>query len=136
MTDPAIELQQAIFKALSQDTELSTSLGADKIFDRVPERVGFPYIVIGRSATSDWSTSTEGGEAIVLYIHTWSSSASRSESHTLQAHVKRILAGTLPPLTDHHLVNLRFQLAETRRDRVSEHFHGLLRFRAVTEPQI
>ena len=135
MIDPAIDLQETIFKALSQDNELLTLLGPNKVFDRVPERVDFPYIVIGRSTTSDWSTSTEDGETIVFFIHTWSRISSRSECHALQAQVKRVLAGSLAPLTDHHLINLRFQLAETRRDRVSEHFHGVLRFRAVTEPR-
>ncbi len=134
MIDAALDLRQAVYKTLVQDTDLMAALGGNRIFDRVPERVGFPYLVIGRTMASDWSTSTETGEAITLFIHSWSRSPGRNESHALQGHVKRILAAGLVPLADHHLVNLRFQLAETRRDRKSRHFHGVLRFRAVTEP--
>ncbi len=135
MGDATIDLRHALFTALSADTELVAQLGGPKVFDKVPERVSPPYVVVGRSASSDWSTATEDGEAIVFFVHTWSKSANRNESHDLQAHVKRIMAANLPALDDHHLVNLCFQLAETRRDRAEGYLHGVLRFRAVTEPR-
>ena len=37
-------------------------------------------------------------------------------------------------LTDHHLVNLRFALADVRREADGRTYHALVRFRAVTEP--
>jgi Protein of unknown function (DUF3168) len=37
-------------------------------------------------------------------------------------------------LADHRLVNLRFALADVRRDADGRTYHALVRFRAVTEP--
>jgi hypothetical protein len=37
-------------------------------------------------------------------------------------------------LDEHHLVNLRLEFSEARYDEDLSVYHGLLRFRAVTEP--
>ena len=37
-------------------------------------------------------------------------------------------------LTDHRLVNLRFAVADVRREADGRTYHALVRFRAVTEP--
>lgn len=136
MTVAALQVQQAIFKTLANDASLIGQLGGAKIFDHVPERVQPPYVIVGRTAVSDWSTATEGGESIALFLHTWSKSTSRRESYELQERVKQVLLNGVQPLDGHHLVNLRFQFSETRRDRVSMHLHGVMRFRAFTEPAI
>jgi len=36
-------------------------------------------------------------------------------------------------LTGHRLINLRHEYSEVRRDNDGETFHGIVRFRAVTE---
>jgi hypothetical protein len=38
------------------------------------------------------------------------------------------------PLSDHDLVNLRHEFAEVRLDPDGDTFHGIVRYRAVTEP--
>jgi hypothetical protein len=38
------------------------------------------------------------------------------------------------PLAGHRLVNLQLQFAEARQEPDSPAYHGILRFRAVTEP--
>ncbi len=133
MTAAILDVQKAIFKALTADSELVDALGGQKIFDKMPERVDAPYVVIGRSTASDWSTATDEGEAVTLFIHVWSQSGSRAECHTLQQHLKRILHDQAQALDAHHLVAMRLQFSETRRDRKSEHLHGVMRFRGVTE---
>lgn len=134
MTAHNSALQRVCFQALSADPALTTLLGADRIFDRVPERVRPPYVVLGQSMVSDWSTATEDGEAIVFFIHVWSKSSDRDQCHAAQQEVKRVLeSGLSLPATN--LVALRFQLTDTRRDRPSGYLHGVMRFRAVIEPQ-
>ncbi len=130
--DTAADLQRACFQALSNDTSLLALTGPGRVFDRVPERVRPPYIVLGRSTVSDWNTATDDGDAIVFFIHTWSRRHDRQESHAVQDAVRSALEDGLT-LADNHLVALRFQLAETRRDRPSGYVHGVLRFRAVIE---
>jgi len=136
MTAAIAELQQAIFKTLVEDEDLIGKLGGVKIYDQVPERVALPYIVIGRTTSNDWSTSTEDGEAVTLFIHVWSRSGARTQCHELQQHLKRILHDTSQTLESNHLVALRLVFSETRRDQVSEHLHGVMRFRGVTEVSV
>jgi hypothetical protein len=38
------------------------------------------------------------------------------------------------PLDGHRLVNLRFALADIRREAAGRTYHAVVRFRAVTEP--
>ena len=41
------------------------------VYDGVPPRAAFPYIVIGRSLVTDWSTKTERGSEIRLALTIW-----------------------------------------------------------------
>ena len=133
MSDPSQELIAGLFQALLNDVELAALLGAPKVFDRVPERCVFPYVVVGRTSVTDWSTATEGGTAIVVLIHTWSDTTDRAQSHGIQQRIDAILTGTLPPMANHTLVQLRNQLTETWRDHNDGHLHGVMRFRALVE---
>jgi hypothetical protein len=133
MTSAALDLQQSIFKILLADSELGTELNGQKIYDQVPDRVKPPYVVVGRTTADDWSTSTENGEAVTVFIHVWSDSGSRRQCHVLQTHLKRLLHDQPQSLENHHLVALRLQFSETRRDLRSGHLHGVMRFRGVTE---
>ncbi len=47
----------------------------------------------------------------------------------------RALHDSALALTGHRLVNLRHELTDTRRDPDGETYHGIVRLRAVTEPQ-
>jgi len=135
MSSAAGQLHEAVFKALAADADLLAELGPGRLFDQVPERAAFPYIVLGRQLTSDWSTATEDGEVIVFFVHIWTDEKGRGQLSKLEAHVKRVLAADLPAMANTELVNLRFQLGEHRRDRNSRHRQGVLRFRGVTEPR-
>ncbi len=134
MSDACQELIASLFEALSTNSELTVLLGGAKIYDRVPERVELPYIVIGRTSMSDYSTATEEAVAIVLFIHCWSQSADRREVHAIQQQIAAALTGQLPAMPGHVLVHLRNQFSETQRDHVRGTMHGLMRFRAVIEP--
>lgn len=136
MSDGIQELQKFVFSTLLTDSELVSTLGGPKIFDHVPERVAHPYIVLGRCIASDWSTSTEDGQALTFFIHIWSKSKSRAEINSLQEKVKLLLTDHPNLVGQHCLAALRFQLVETRRDRPNGFLHSVLRFRAVLEPNI
>lgn len=135
MSDACQELITSLFEALTDSSELTSLLGGVKIFDRVPDRAGFPYVVIGRTSTTDYSTASEDGVAIVLFIHCWSKSADRREIHAVQQQIDAVLTGPLPAMATHNLIHLRNQFSETQRDHVRRVMHGLTRFRAVLEPK-
>ena len=135
MSSAQQEMNEQVFKSLTGDVALVSALNGSKVFDRVPERVSPPYIVMGQMSGTDWSTSTEGGEVVTFTLHTWSKTNSREESHNLQSHVRRILESGAVTLPGHHLISLRALFSEVRRARISARLHGVMRFRGVTEPK-
>lgn len=136
MLSPAEDYHQAIFKALLQDNDLLALLGGPHIFDRLPERIAPPYCVIGMMRIDDWSTASEDGSALTFQVHVWSKEKSRSQCNAVLQRAEEVLVNGALSLTDHHHIHTRRQYSEIRRDRNTAHFHGVTRFRGVTEPKI
>ncbi|WP_152045374.1 DUF3168 domain-containing protein [Aureimonas psammosilenae] len=128
------ELQKSVFKALASDAAITSLLGGPKIFDDAPERVSFPYLTLGRSTVMDWSTGTEDGAEHILTLHVWGRGGGKAETYAIMHEVTTKLHDAHLPVDGHRLVNLQLQFAEARREPDSPNFHGILRFRAVTEP--
>ena len=135
MKDPSDDLVTSLFEALRSSTELTDALGGSKVFDKLPERVAYPYVVIGRTSTADWSTATEEGVAITFFIHCWSQAAKRGALSDLQQIIDTTIAAGLPPLQDHELIQIRRQISEIQRDHARDLVHGLMRYRAILEPK-
>lgn len=127
-------LQKAVFQALRDDSELTTLLGGQKIYDDVPQDTSFPYIAFGRTSQRDWSTGTDGGTEHSLTLHIWSRAAGRRQVFKIISRTRALLHDQPLAMTNHNLINMRFEFSEARRDNAGENFHGLIRFRAVTEP--
>lgn len=133
MTAPANELQKAIFEALSDDTALTALLGGARIFDHSPASIAFPYITFGRTSIYDWSTGTESGSEQLFTLHVWSKAKGKKETQDIMELAKTRLHDQALALDGHALVNCRLEFAEARYDEDLAVYHGLLRFRAVTE---
>lgn len=133
MASPAAELQKAIFTALGNDTALVAALGGPKIYDDAPPHVAFPYITFGLTSVYDWSTSTESGTEQLFTLHVWSKAHGKAEALAIMEAARAVLDDASLTLDGHHLVSLRFDFAEVRFDDDLIVYHGLLRFRALTE---
>ncbi|KQT88236.1 DUF3168 domain-containing protein [Aurantimonas sp. Leaf443] len=134
MTHPSAELQTTIFRTLTSDAALTALLGGPKVFDRRPERANFPYLTLGRTAVVDWSTGTEDGAEHILTLHVWAAGGGKAETYEIMDRVSTRLQDATLPLDGHRLVNLQLQFAEARQEPDSPAYHGIMRFRAVTEP--
>ncbi|MDY8109113.1 DUF3168 domain-containing protein [Fulvimarina sp. 2208YS6-2-32] len=134
MAHPSSQLQQSIFRVLTGDAALTGLLGGPKVFDRRPERAAFPYLTLGRTAVVDWSTGTEDGSEHILTLHIWARGGGKQETYAIMDRVTETLNDAALPVDGHHLVNLQLQFAEARQEPDSLTYHGILRFRAVTEP--
>ena len=99
-----------------------------------PGVADFPYVTIGEARITDWSTGTEPGEEHQVTLHAWSRQGGHREAHLVAGAVLQALDDAPLALTDHRLVNLRFALADVRREADGRTYHALVRFRAVTEP--
>lgn len=128
------DLQKGLYEALLGDAMLTGLLGGANIFDRVPQDAGFPYVALGQTVDRDWSTGTEDGREHILTVHVFSRAGGTKETHAIIAAIDEALKATPITLPDHALVNLHFQFADARRDSDGETVHGILRYRAVTEP--
>jgi len=128
-------LQKAVYHRLATDAGLLALLGGPKIYDDVPQRTDFPYVAIGQSTERDWSSSTEDGAEHVLTLHVWSRRAGRHETREIIEVLRVLLHDAALILDGHRLVNLRHEITEARRDADGETYHGIVRYRAVTEPE-
>lgn len=134
MTAPAAELQKAVFAALGDDPALIALLGGVKIHDHAPANVAFPYLTFGRTSVYDWSTATERGTEQLFTVHAWSKAKGKKEVLEIMEAVRLLLDDAALELDRHHLVSMRLEFSEARCDDNLSVHHGLLRFRAVTEP--
>jgi hypothetical protein len=133
MSSSGLALQRAIFAKLSSDSALIAALGAPRIYDDVPPRAKFPFLTFGQSTERDWSTGTDTGNEHLVTLHVWSRARGRSEAETAIAAAREALHDQALTLDGHRLINLRHEFSEARRDSDGETFHGIVRFRAVTE---
>ncbi len=134
MTNPGWALQKAAYEALIADSALTTLLGGDRLYDHVPQSSAFPYVAIDQMRINDWSTGTERGSEHVLMLHIWSRYDGKREAYEIADAVREALDDAELTLDDNRLVNLSHQYSDLKRDPDGETYHGVMRFRAVTEP--
>lgn len=132
MSMAAWPLQKALYAALAGDAALAALVGA-RIYDDPPGEGALPYVQIGDGGETDWSTASEAGSEHQLAIHVWSRAGGRMEARAVLSAVHDALHEAALDLDGNRLVNLRFVLAQVWREDDGETYHGMARFRAVTE---
>jgi hypothetical protein len=133
MANASEALQRAFHQALVADTGLLALLGGARVYDDVPARSEFPYMTFGQSVERDWSTGSDDGSEHTVTLHVWSRARGRKETQAILSAVRRALHDSSLSLDGHLLINLRHEFSEARRDADGETFHGIARFRAVTQ---
>lgn len=134
MASASWALQQSIFAALTGDAVLANLLGGPRVYDDVPVRAEFPFMTFAQSNERDWSAGTEAGEEHFLTLHIWSRAHGRKETQEIIGAVRGVLHDQSLSLSGYRLVNLRHEFSEARREADGETYHGIVRYRAVTEP--
>ena len=133
-TAASAALRAAIHDALNADAALVSILGGAKVYDEPPRSAAFPYVTLGEARIADYSAGGEPSEEHQLTLHAWSRQGGHREAHVIAGALLQALDDAPLALTDHHLVNLRFSVADIRREADGRTYHALVRFRAVTEP--
>ena len=127
-------LRAAIHDALTADTALAAILGGPKIYDEPPATAAFPYVTLGEARVSDFSAGDDKLEEHQLTLHAWSRQGGHKEAHLVAGALLQALDDAPLAPAGHRLVNLRFTVADIRREADGRTYHALVRFRAVTEP--
>jgi len=132
-------LQRGVYQALAGSSDLTTLLGGARIYDDAPQAAPYPFVTLGQSVIRDWSTGTEDGAEHSLTLHVWSRSGGKKQVHEIIEAIKAVLHDQPLMVADRHLINLRLnlrhELSEARLDPDGDTFHGIVRYRAVTEPE-
>jgi len=134
MTDAFFELQKVLYETLAADAGVKAEVGDPaRIYDDPPREAIFPYLTLGETRANAWA-GVEGGFEHDIRLHVFSRYAGRRE-------VKRIIGAVYDALHDasltlagHALVNIRFVFGDAFRRSDGETYHGVARFRAVTQP--
>jgi len=134
MSSSGWALQRSIYAALVNDTPIVSLLGGTRVYDDVPQGAAFPYLTFGQSTLRDWSTGSDDGDEHLLTLHVWSRSAGRKQTHEIMSALREALHDRPLTLDGHRLISIRHEFSEARRDPDGDTYHGIVRYRAVTEP--
>ena len=127
-------LRAAMVTALRGSPSLTALLGGAKIYDEPPAGTSFPYVSCGDWLTRDFSTDGTRAHEHTLTLHVYSQQGGRLECEEITGEILQLLDDMPLAASDHHLVNMRFTFADMRREADGITYHGVVRFRAVTEP--
>ena len=129
----AAELQSAVYAALKADAALMAKI--DDVYDEPVSNAPYPYVAIGDGKTADLSSKTERLTEHVIQLDSWSDAPGRMETKEILGLVYDALHDQTLTLAGHTLVNLRFEEGEDVRDPDTSPrlYHGILKFRAVTQ---
>ncbi len=134
MSSAAAALRAAIHDALVADTSLTALLGAARIYDEPPATPTFPYVTLGEARVQDVSVIDGPTQEHRLTLHVWSRQGGQREAHLIAGALLQALDDAPLTPSGFNLVNLRFSVADIRREKDGRTYHALVRFRAVTEP--
>jgi hypothetical protein len=129
-------LRAAIHDALIADTALAAALGGNRVYDEPPRNAPFPYVTLGEARILDASADDGPTQEHQLTLHAWSRQGGHKEAHVITGALLAALDDAPLAPDGHRLVNLRFSIADIRREADGRTYHALVRFRAVTEPQM
>ena len=134
MAAATLALQAAIHAALLSDPALRAALGGPRVYDTAPREAAFPYVTLGEVRIVDASVDDGSTQEHLLTLHAWSRQGGHKEAHVIAGALLQALDDAPLAPAGHRLVNLRFAIADIRREADGRTYHALVRFRAVTEP--
>ncbi|MGX9393650.1 DUF3168 domain-containing protein [Nitrobacteraceae bacterium UC4446_H13] len=134
MTSANLALRAAIHHALVADSGLVAVLGGAHVYDAPPRGAAFPYVTLGEARLTDVSADDGPTQEHLLTLHAWSRQGGHKEAHGIAGALLQALDDVPLAPDGHRLVNLRFTVADIRRENDDRTYHAVVRFRAVTEP--
>jgi len=129
-------LQQAMHAALIANAPLAAFV-SDRIYDRPPPDVTFPFVTLGDmeviAADTGEGGGTDAGAAHRLTLSVWSRENGRREAKEIMSAIYEVLHNAALLLPGHTLVSLQFERGSIGFAGEAEAVRGQLRFRAYTE---
>jgi hypothetical protein len=123
-----LDLQKAVYGALNTFTSAP-------VFDHVPQKTIYPYIVIGEDNFNDWSTDDKDGFEATVNIHVWdrpeNNSGERGKAITkqIQGEIYGILNRSNFPIGNYGNIGMSYEHSDCFMDADGITYHGVQRFR-------
>jgi hypothetical protein len=127
-------LLAAIREALLADPALQALVG-ERIYDDPPADVVFPYLTLGRIESSSADAAARNASEHAVTLHAWSRYGGRAETLDIIAALRGTLHNAPLAIEGHTLVLLLATFADVFRSGDGRTTHGVLRLRAITEPE-
>jgi hypothetical protein len=108
---------------------------AARFYDDAPPDVIFPYVTIGRVETRAIDSSEHEALEHAVTLHVWSRHGGRAEALEVIGALRGCLHNAALAVEARRLVLLFAQFADVFRSGDGRTTHGVLRLRAITEPQ-
>lgn len=124
MADPGLELQAAIY------TAVSAAVSCD-VFDHMPAGANYPFVVIGDDDMLDWSTKGSTGRSITHHVHAYAKGRGKASLKALRQQVVGALDRQTLSLASHGLVELVMDFSQVIDDPDPLVQHAVMRFRAL-----
>lgn len=130
------ELAAAIRAGAMNDASVKALLGDPaRVYDGPPPDPVFPYVTLGRVESRSADASTVSGVEHVLTLHVWSRYGGRAEALDVIGALRGALHDAPLNISGRTLVFLFLSFADVFRSGDGITTHGILRLRALTEPQ-
>ncbi len=111
------------------------ALAGERIYDEPPPDAVFPYVTLGRIESRNADTSTAATLEHAVTLHVWSRYGGRAEALSLISALRTALHNAPLTLEGCRLVLLLSQFADVFRSGDGRTTHGVLRLKAITEPE-
>lgn len=129
-------LAAAVRAAAMADAGVKALLGDPaRVYDDPPPDPAFPYVTLGRVESRGSDAAGASGIEHALTLHVWSRYGGRAEALDIIAALRDALHDTDPAIEGRTLVFLFAQFSDVFRSGDGRTTHGVLRLRAMTEPQ-
>lgn len=123
-----LDLQKAIYGALNNVISVP-------VYDHVPQKATYPYVVIGEDNFVDWSNDLKNGFEATVNLHVWDrpkgSSGKRGKAATkeIQGEIYGILQRSNFAIGEYGNPGMSFEYSDVFMDTDGITYHGVQRFR-------
>lgn len=139
MPSPDNALQAGIYARLNGYAPLVALIGANKVYDFVPERAQPPYVLIGEDTLVDNDSKSNPGWDATLTIHCWDyERAGRKSVKAILSAIHDALHWQTTNITvaGYQLVHINREFQDTIQETAGEgqtdrYWHGVARYRAL-----
>lgn len=129
---PYTEIQAKIYEILSTDVDLTALIGADKVFDFIPQSESFPFVHIGTPEYTDASGIGVKAYSGLIQIDVWERGGTRGKAsvYPVMEQIQTLLCDAHGQfdLTDFKMVSLYQSFSTVLVEDDSVTYHGVIRF--------